>query len=255
METTVRLPAGYRLRHLGEVDSTNAEAMRLSAAGEQGPLWIWSDRQLQGRGRQGRSWISEAGNLYATLLLRLAMPAAAAGSLSVAVSLAVHATLRRFIGIPAKLELKWPNDVLIEGRKAAGILVESTIRSEGMVFAIGCGINLHSAPPGTRYGATSLAAHGVQAVPGEALEALAEEVDQLLRRWNAGAGFNELRTEWLQHARGLGSLVSVAAAGSTIEGHFEGLSDNGGLLLRNQAGLQELHAGEVIQADMAAEHR
>jgi BirA family biotin operon repressor/biotin-[acetyl-CoA-carboxylase] ligase len=253
METSVRLPHGYRLRHLAQVDSTNAEAMRLSVAGEQGPLWIWSDRQLQGRGRQGRSWISEAGNLYATLLLTLEMPAAAAGSLSVAVSLAVLGVLRRFIGSQAKLELKWPNDVLIDGRKAAGILVESTIRGESMVFAIGCGLNLRSAPSGTRYGAAALAAHGVQVEPGEALEALAEEVDQLLRRWNAGAGFRELRTEWLQCARGLGGVVNVAVGGRTVEGYFEGLSDKGGLLLRNQSGLQELHAGEVIQADMAAD--
>jgi len=253
METSVRLPHGYRLRHLAEVDSTNAEAMRLSAAGDQGPLWIWSDRQLQGRGRQGRNWVSEAGNLYATLLLTLAMPATAAGSLSVAVSLAVLAVLRRFVGRGAKLELKWPNDVLMDGRKAAGILVESTIRGEGMVFAIGCGINLRSAPSGTRYGATSLAAHGAQVVPGEAFEALAEEVDQLLRRWDAGKGFRELRTEWLQYARGLGSAVSVAVGGRMIEGFFEGLSDKGGLLLRNQTGLQELHAGEVNQADMTAD--
>ncbi len=252
METSVRLPRGYRLHHLGEIDSTNAEAMRLSVAGEQGPLWIWSDRQLQGRGRQGRSWISEAGNLYATLLITLEMPASAAGSLSVAVSLAVLGVLRRFIGSKAKLELKWPNDVLIDGKKAAGILVESTIRGEGMVFAVGCGLNLRSAPAGTRYGAAALAAHGVRVEPGEALEALAEEVDRLLRRWNAGAGFTDLRTEWLQWARGLGGVVSVAVGGRTIEGYFEGLSDKGGLLLRNQSGLQELHAGEVIQADMAA---
>src|SRR5688500_5688115 len=133
METPVRLPHGYRLIHLAEVDSTNAEAMRLSAAGERGPVWIWSDRQLQGRGRQGRSWISESGNIHATLLLTIAVLPAAAGSLSVAVSLAVLGVLRRFIGMQSKLELKWPNDVLIEGRKAAGILVESTIGSDGMV--------------------------------------------------------------------------------------------------------------------------
>ncbi|MGH6874867.1 MAG: biotin--[acetyl-CoA-carboxylase] ligase [Aestuariivirgaceae bacterium] len=253
METLVRLPPGYRLHHLVEVDSTNAEAMRLSAAGEQGPLWIWADRQLQGRGRLGRSWISEAGNLYATLLLSLAMPPTAAGSLGVAVSLAALTALRRFIAMQVKLELKWPNDVLIEGKKVAGILVESTIRREGMVFAIGCGINLRSAPSHTRYGATALAAHGAQVAPGEALEALAEEVNHLLSRWNAGAGFSELRAEWLQHARGLGSLVSVAAGGSMIDGHFEGLSDTGGILLRSRAGLQELHAGEVIQTDMAAD--
>jgi BirA family biotin operon repressor/biotin-[acetyl-CoA-carboxylase] ligase len=253
METSVRLPHGYRLCHLAEVDSTNAEAMRLSAAGDQGPLWIWSDRQLQGRGRQGRSWISEAGNLYATLLLTLEMPAAAAGSLSVAVSLAVLGVLRRFIASEARLELKWPNDVLIDGRKAAGILVESTIRDKGMAFAIGCGLNLQSAPSGTRYGAVALAAHGVKVEPGEALESLAEEVDQLLRRWNAGRGFRDLRSEWLQCARGLGGVVSVAVGSRAIEGYFEGLSDTGGLLLRNQSGLQELHAGEVIQSDMAAD--
>jgi BirA family biotin operon repressor/biotin-[acetyl-CoA-carboxylase] ligase len=256
MDALARLPAGYRLRHFVEIDSTNAEAMRLAAAGERGPLWLWADRQLEGRGRRGRSWVSDTGNLYATLLLTLPMPAVAAGSLSVAVSLAVLATCRRFITSPAApLELKWPNDVLVDGKKVAGILVESTLRAESMVFAIGCGLNLGNAPSGTRYGATALADYGVHVLPRDTLESLAAEVDRVLEEWNAGAGFGELRRQWMQHAYGLGRVITVAVGTATVEGRFEGLSDNGGLVISNHAGLQELHAGEVIRTDISEVHR
>lgn len=251
MDTEVRLPAGHRLIHFADIDSTNAEAMRCAAKGERGPIWLWADRQMQGRGRLGRSWVSDKGNLYATLLIALAVKPSVAAGLSIVAPLAVLNTFKAYLRPASRLELKWPNDVLLQGKKAAGILVESTLQSDLMNFAIGCGLNLQHAPPETRCGATCLADEGVAVPPGAALETLAAEVDRLLRQWDAGAGFAALKAQWLQYAKGLGQLVRLTTAGEIIEGYFEGLGKNGSLLLRNQAGMHEFHAGEISFADFS----
>lgn len=249
MEAKVRLPPRHRLVHFREIDSTNAEALRRAGAGERGPLWLWADRQTQGRGRLGRSWISDSGNLYATLLMTTPSTPRASG-LSVFLSLAVLNTLQAYLPSGANLALKWPNDVLIAGKKAAGILVESTMQGDLMVLAIGCGLNLASAPAATRYGATALADHGDAVPPAIVLGKLAVELNELVKLWNGGAGFAVLRDLWLQHAGGLGEPMSIAAAGGRVEGRFEGLGEDGSLLLRNDKGLQAFHSGEVSLADL-----
>jgi BirA family biotin operon repressor/biotin-[acetyl-CoA-carboxylase] ligase len=249
MGAHVSLPPGYRLVHFAEIDSTNAEALRRAAQGDLGPTWYWADRQLQGRGRLGRSWVSEPGNLYASLLISPSIPPARAGGLGIVVSLAVTATFKAFLSASSPLEVKWPNDVLIAGRKAAGILVESTSHGGSMHIAMGCGLNLKSAPPHTRYGATALAEHAPPVAPSAALEKLAAELDALLRRWNGGAGFDDIKKEWLRHARSLGKEIVLTSSSGEIRGAFEGLGENGSLLLRNRSGLQEFHAGEVSLAD------
>jgi BirA family transcriptional regulator, biotin operon repressor / biotin---[acetyl-CoA-carboxylase] ligase len=251
MNIEVRLPAGHRLIHFAEIDSTNAEALRCAAKGERGPIWFWADRQMQGRGRLGRGWVSEKGNLYATLLIALAVKPSVAAGLSIVAPLAVLSTFKSYLRPTSRLELKWPNDVLLEGRKAAGILVETTLQSDLMIFAIGCGLNLQHAPPATRYGAITLAEQGVAVPPGAALETLAAEIDGLLLQWDGGAGFAALRTRWLQYAKGLGRPISLTTTGETIEGYFEGLGENGSLLLRNQTGMHEFHAGEISFADFS----
>lgn len=245
METAVGLPAGHRLVHVEEIDSTNAEALRRAGTGEQGPLWIWADRQRQGRGRLGRKWVSESGNLYATLLVTMAIEPKVAAGLSIAAALAVLRTCRIHLPTLVRIEVKWPNDVLIDGQKAAGILVESTVEGNAVALAIGCGLNLAHAPSEVRYGATSLAAHGVSMMPAQALAALAARMDEVLRVWDRGAGFAVLKTQWLQHARGLGELVTVKVGEQSVQGYFEGLGDNGSLLLRSSAGVHEFHAGEI----------
>jgi BirA family biotin operon repressor/biotin-[acetyl-CoA-carboxylase] ligase len=250
METQVRLPPRHRLVHFAEIDSTNAEALRRAAAGERGPTWIWADRQTHGRGRLGRQWVSETGNLYATLLVSMAIELRLVAGLSIVAPLAVLSTFRTYLPPDTRLEVKWPNDVIIAGLKAAGILVESTVQGEGVALAIGCGLNLLHAPDASRYGATTLAAHGVKVAPRQALERLAAEMDSLLRQWNAGKGFAALRSAWLQHARGIGQLVSITVGDRTVRGYLEGLGDNGGLLLRIPSGVQEFHAGEISFADL-----
>jgi len=219
-----------------------------------GPTWYWADQQLHGRGRLGRSWVSEPGNLYASLLISPRVPPARAGGLGIVVSLAVAKSFKALLPTSIPLEVKWPNDVLIGGRKAAGILVESTSLGGVMQIALGCGLNLKSAPPQTRYGATALAQHAAPVAPSVALERLAAELDELLKRWDGGAGFHEIKSEWLRYARSLGKEIVLISASGKIQGRFEGLGENGSLLLRNPAGLQEFHAGEVSLADPAEGH-
>jgi BirA family transcriptional regulator, biotin operon repressor / biotin---[acetyl-CoA-carboxylase] ligase len=251
MVADVSLPPGYRLVHFTEIDSTNAEAMRRAAQGETGPTWYWADRQLQGRGRLGRGWVSEPGNLYASLLISLSTPASRASGLGIVVSLAVLQTFRAFLPASVSIGVKWPNDVLIAGKKAAGILVESTSQGQSMQIALGCGLNLRSAPPHTRYGATALADHAALIAPSHALERLAKNLDKVLSQWNGGAGFNSIRNEWLRHTHALGKEIILTSASGEIRGRFEGLGENGSLLLRNRSGLQEFHAGEVSLTDSA----
>src|SRR6185295_10281062 len=117
--TEGELPNGCRVLHLEEIDSTNAEALRLAAAGEKGPLWVVARRQAQGRGRQGRQWISDPGNLYASLLREIDVPPRASAGLSLVAPLAVRASLAKWLP-SARIELKWPNDVLLEDEKVAG---------------------------------------------------------------------------------------------------------------------------------------
>ena len=176
---------------LEETGSTNTEAFRRAAAGEAGPLWIMARRQTQGRGRSGRQWASEPGNLYASLLQRLACPQAVVHQLSllagVAVIEAIEAAAGRRI---AGLRLKWPNDVLIGEAKCAGILPES--RSGGgsaeVVVVIGIGINLSSHPSGLGRAATDLAAQGVTVTPDAMLGVLAQAMQRWLGVWDGGRG-------------------------------------------------------------------
>jgi BirA family biotin operon repressor/biotin-[acetyl-CoA-carboxylase] ligase len=227
------LPAPYRLVHLPEIDSTNAEAMRRGLAGERGPLWVLADRQTAGRGRSGRTWVSEPGNLYASLLIETGCPVARAGQLSLVAGVATIDALRNTGAPPPGLRLKWPNDVLIGRAKAGGILVESSSRSPqgGLIAVIGVGINLAAAPSGLEPAATNLAAHGLALSPQEALCFLADAMDAALTTWNEGEGFVAVRASWLAHAGAIGEPLAVRAPEGSVEGHFSGLDEEGALLI------------------------
>ena len=145
-----KLPQGYRLLKMETIDSTNAEAKRRAEAGEPGPLWIWSARQSQGRGRGGREWVSHHGNLFASLLIRLNVPLQVAGQLSLVAGVAAYDTIAKLVSYEGRSELllKWPNDVLLSDEKVAGMLLENVGSSTGdrSVVVMGTGINLASYP-------------------------------------------------------------------------------------------------------------
>lgn len=230
-----RLPDGYDVAFYGQVDSTNLEAGRRANAGEVGPMWIWAEEQTAGRGRLGRSWISEPGNLYATLLLPL-HDGARAPDLSFIAALAVHGTAEQSLpaGSPAELRLKWPNDLLLNGEKSAGILIE---QAGGSSVVIGCGLNLGTVPSDNlRRPATGLALHGAEVTAKGAFERLAQNMDHWVQVWRRN-GFEPIRQAWLERAAGVGEIISASLdATKTIEGRFSGLDENGALLLEQANG-------------------
>lgn len=237
--------------HFDEIDSTNAEAMRRAAAGERGPLWIVATRQSAGRGRQGRHWDSDAGNLHATLLVTLPVAAAVAAQTSFVAALAVHDLASGVVAASRRVALKWPNDVLLDGAKLAGILIETLAHDGPMAttVAIGIGINLASAPGQSRYGATSLAAHGALVTPEDAFARLADSMAARLAAWNDGAGFALIRSDWMARAAGLGRPASVTMGERTLIGEFAGLASDGAMLLSEAGGrTHSIHAGEVFLA-------
>lgn len=236
-------------RHVAfdEVDSTNAEAARRARKGERGPLWISARRQTAGRGRLGRPWQSPVGNLSATLLLTLPVGAEVAPQMSLVAGLAVFDAVASVAG-SARLALKWPNDVLFDGRKAAGILVETVAqdRPECMTLAVGIGLNLAQAPEASRYGATCLAEHGVELTPVQALAGIAAALDRWLAAWNDGRDFAVVRRAWTARAAGLGGVVSIVEGGRTVTGIFSGLAEDGALIITEIGGpIRLFHAGEV----------
>ena len=239
------LPQGYALARLDDVDSTNLEAFRRARGGETGPLWIWAQSQSQGMGRQGREWVSETGNLYATLLLTLNVEPIHASGLSFVAALAIADTLAS-LAPHAAITHKWPNDILLNGAKIAGILIETELQGSRLTAAIGCGLNLAHAPQATCYPATSLGATGITAKPAEALERLADHFAKHLATWDEGRNFAAIRTAWLARAHALGQTVSLTVAQETLTGTFTGLGADGAMILTLANGsTRALHAGEV----------
>ena len=240
-------PEGYALKAFDVIDSTNDEARRLASAGQREPVWITAARQTTGRGRRGRAWESPAGNLAATLLIRPGKPASECAQLSFAADIAAHEAIASFAP-DAEIRVKWPNDVLANGRKIAGILLESA--STGTVpewLAIGIGINLAHYPEGTEFPATALPALGITAPnPSEALARLAVAFAKWYEIWRA-SGFSPLRDAWLARAAGLGTRIRARLADGEIWGMFEGIDETGALILRETQGkTRAIAAGEVF---------
>lgn len=233
-------PDGIRLIRFDALDSTNEEARRLAGAGDTGPVWIAAHMQTKGRGRRGNSWISEPGNLFATLLL--AAPHATAAQLGFAASLATADVVISYTARP-RVRLKWPNDVLLDHRKVAGILLETV--GSGTV-AIGIGINLAHHPDGTETPAISVnAATGRAVDPDDALGNLAARFAAWYGTWR-NQGFAGLKPHWLKRASGLGGPIRARLADREIKGVFEDLDHDGALLLRNDAGLTRIAAAEIF---------
>ncbi|MGZ5928119.1 MAG: biotin--[acetyl-CoA-carboxylase] ligase [Rhizomicrobium sp.] len=227
-------PQGYGLKRYDEIDSTNEEARRLAALGEAGPVWLIAARQTAGRGRRGRSWETAGGNLAATLLLRPDRDQGDWAQLSFVTAIAAADTAADF-ATGARIALKWPNDVLADGKKLAGILLE-TANGPSSALAIGVGMNLAHHPDGTEFPATSLAALGAPTPSADdALAALAAGFAKWYEIWRA-QGFGAIREAWLARAAGLGARIRARLATEERSGLFEGIDENGALLLNEGFG-------------------
>ena len=240
-------PDGFRLLELKSVDSTNTEALRLAADGEAERLWVMADEQRVGKGRQSRTWVSPPGNLYASLLLRPNEPVSRWGEIAFVAGLSVRDAVAGCMGSNGGelVRIKWPNDVLIDGRKVSGILLES----DGIGFlAIGCGINCTRVPPAPAYPATSLAREDIDVSPSELMGLLADRFSHWLARWEQ-AGFAPVRERWLDKAAGLGEEITARLPSGDIVGRFEAIDDTGQLVLVQGDGtISRISAGEVFFA-------
>lgn len=238
--------SGERFEVFESLDSTNEEARRRARLGERGPIWLCAERQEAGRGRRGRTWVSETGNLHASILFAPERPAGERPQLSFVAALALHDALVAHLGADKGLRLKWPNDILLDGRKLAGILLEA----EGALVIAGFGVNLLHHPADMERPATSvLAARGRRIAAPDLLDSLSASF--LLRRniWRAD-GFRSIRTDWLLRAEGIGgAVVARLGNGEEREGRWSGIGEDGALLLTAPDGTtEEIKAGDIFPA-------
>lgn len=231
-----------------ELDSTNAEARRRAEAGEAGPVWITARTQTAGRGRRGRSWSTDEGNLAATLLMTTDATAAEAAQVSFLAALAAAELADTCLG-PGAAQLKWPNDVLVYGKKAVGILVESGARADRTLWlAVGVGVNLARHPTDVERPATSFAEHvaGRPPEPRQALELLAASFERWRAVW-AAEGFAPIAQAWTERAYGLGQACDARLPNRTVRGVAEGMDADGALRLRLDDGtVERITAGDVF---------
>ncbi len=234
---------------LDEVGSTNTVALEAARHGDPGPLWVTAERQVQGRGRRGRSWVSERGNLYASWLTIDPSPLAHLSNLPLVASLGVRNGLASLLGDDScRVSVKWPNDVLIGGAKCVGILLESERLSDGrMAVVVGCGVNVAHMPQDTPYKVTTLAREGAASDIESVYQAVASGLEAAMGEFRRGAGFEEIRSEWLRRATGLGAPCRVNLAGETVSGRFEALDNEGRLVLMGDDGSRRaISAGDLF---------
>ncbi len=234
--------SGIRIETVETIVSTNAELMRRATLGETGPLWLRADRQTGGKGRGGRNWSSPPGNLYASLLTRLVVPPERASELSLVAGVALHTVIAQLLPHEAatgRLYLKWPNDLLLDAGKLAGILIETSITANqpGITAVIGIGVNVTSHPPDIGRPATHLALHGADIQPSELLLRIAAVLGLALRDWR-DLGFAPVRTEWLSRAHRQGVEISVNTRDRPIQGEFAGLAEDGALMIKSADGTE-----------------
>lgn len=228
------------IRTVAETGSTNADMLLLARQGAEEGLWLRAERQTAGRGRQGRAWTAPPGNLSASTIARLRRGDPPAATLALVAAVALHEAVAVF-GVAA--QLKWPNDLLRDGAKLSGILLER--RDDAVVIGIGVNLAYHPDLPDRL--ATSLAALGAPVAPDAFLEVLADAFSRWLARWR-GEGLAVVRAAWLAAAHPVGTALTARMPdGSTHDGLFDGLDADGALILRLASGQRHvIHAADVF---------
>lgn len=244
----VSAPPGFTILAYGPVESTQEEAKRLAADGAADGTVVWAESQSAGRGRRDRQWNSPPGNLYASLILRPRETAATAAQLSFVTALALADAIVLNGPPDLPLTLKWPNDILVADRKVAGILLESSARPDAGLdwLIVGTGVNITTAPTGTKMPAGALVEAGISRLtPDRLLGDYLAAFSGWRSRWMA-SGFEPVRTAWLARAKGVGGAISVRLSDGSAYGRFETLDENGALVLRHDDGSRRrIAAGDV----------
>lgn len=234
------MTSGFSIRHYDTIGSTNDELRRLAAEGAVDGTVIHADEQTSGRGRMARSWFSPPGNLYVSILLRRGLPAQRSAELAFLTAVAVAETVRALLPAKVPVSLKWPNDVLANGAKISGILLE---QADDAVI-IGIGLNILEAPSATGYRTTTIAAQGGIATVDGARDKLLERFRRQLDIW-LEQGFGPIREAWLALSHPIGTSIKFTDAAGPVTGTFAGIDADGALLLDTQEGPRRFLAGDV----------
>jgi BirA family transcriptional regulator, biotin operon repressor / biotin---[acetyl-CoA-carboxylase] ligase len=237
------LPHRFTIIHHPTIGSTNDEARRLLATGVARDTVIHADQQTAGRGRLARTWFSPPGNLYLSVILRCGLPPARATELSFVAALAVAATVKALLPPSTPIVLKWPNDVLVNGGKIAGILLEHIDDAT----VIGIGVNILHAPQNLTYRAATIVGSGGIASVASARSILLDQLSDLVGTWETD-GFPPIRSAWLERSYPVGTALEATVQGQRIGGRFAGLADDGALLLQTDGGVRRIIAADVDRA-------
>lgn len=224
------------IRSVAETRSTNEDLAALARSGAGEGLWLRAERQTGGRGRQGRHWQSPPGNLHASTIVRLRLEDPPAPTLALVAAVALHDA----VSVHARgIEIKWPNDLVADGAKLAGILLER----EGDAVIVGFGVNVAAQPDKVERPVTTLQTLSAQAPEAAVLlEGLAERFAHWLCCWRT-KGFDTLRLAWLERAHPIGTRLATSEG----NGRFDGLEPDGALRLRLADGTSRvIHAGDVF---------
>lgn len=245
-EKKPRLIELYHLLSYDEVDSTNEEAKRLARGGGAEGAVLWAKRQTDGKGRMGREWVSEEGNLYVSMLLRPAAPFSQWPQLSFVTSLAAHDAILPMLEEKADVSLKWPNDILLNRKKIGGVLLEAfTDDDRRQWLVVGVGINIESHPGNVMFPATCLKENGIEIVSAKIvlsrfLSCFMERYD----RWTQ-EGFAQMNKEWQKHAFLLGEQIEISASGHEVKGIFKGIDTAGHMLIEQNGVVIPVMAGDI----------
>jgi BirA family transcriptional regulator, biotin operon repressor / biotin---[acetyl-CoA-carboxylase] ligase len=245
------LAPGYRLISHDSIGSTNDEAKRHARDGAAAGTLVWALEQTAGRGRRGRAWVSPRGNLYMSLVMRPDCPVERAAQLGFVAAVAIGSALAEMLPPLDRLSYKWPNDVLLNGRKIAGILLESemTVLDRLAFLVVGVGVNLAVAPQDTEFPATSVLEEGLgEIAPAAMLEAFSRHFQSWEQRWRKN-GFTPVRTSWRAAAATRGEPIRVRLDAATLYGRFIDIDEQGALLLDCAGEHRRISAGEVFPAN------
>jgi len=248
-KNSLTMPGDYDLRVFDVLDSSNAECRRIvEQEGATGNIWVVAGSQTMGRGRRGRTWESPNGNIYASLLYGIDCDLAAASGLSFVAALAVRDTVADILQAPDRVSCKWPNDILVEGRKISGILLETAGPGHGMPshVIIGIGINVSHHPEDSLYPATDLNGEAGRKIAREQVtENLMLSLAHWISRWES-SGFPPIRKAWKACAHGVGEDIVVRLPGEELCGRFVDLDKAGALILEFDGKRRHITAGDIF---------
>ncbi len=230
----------WRLKTYEVLPSTSDLCSTLAEAGEPAGLAVLAREQTRGRGSRGRDWTAPPGNLNLSVLIRPREPMASIAQWSLLAAVALSEALAPI----AELHVKWPNDLLLDGRKVAGILLDSADDGQGGVawLVIGMGVNLSQTPDPHDPGVASL---GTTEPPEKVAARVLERLD-VWSRVRTLEGFAPVRAAWLSRAQEIGAFVSLRVGQDRLGGQFAGLGEDGSLLLRTGGRVHAFTTGEVM---------